>query len=267
MNEVGFNGEFEKLKLRHGALKERVANEIEMYTHLITTKGPNIEAKYMMLVGQLEYQALALDMEARRWKRRFALRQMYINRGEKPDLIAIESLLDEEFAEWKEKLAALAVKLDGSKLQFDATKLSESDTNAIRCDYLNAVKKLHPDLNKDLSEAAKSLWNQIQKAYAAKDWHQLRFLVSLVDEVVAGTAQFAATPDCLEKLKSACEMLETKSQEVSQQIAELKAKAPFTYEVLLDDPVLLERKRNAIKAKLKEMKTAIEKYERRWNNG
>ncbi len=63
---VGFNGEFERLRLRHGALRERVANEIEMYTHLVTTRGPNIEAKYMMLVGQLECQAMALDMTARR---------------------------------------------------------------------------------------------------------------------------------------------------------------------------------------------------------
>ena len=267
MNEVGFNGEFERQRLRHGALRERVANEIEMYTHLVTTRGPNIEAKYMILVGQLEGQTMALDMTARRWKRRFALRQMYVNRGEKPDLVAIESLLDGEFAEWKEKIAALATKLDGSKVRFDAIKMSESDTNAIRCDYLNAVKKLHPDLNRNLSEAAKNLWDQIQKAYSAKDWSQLKFLVSLVDEVVAGTVEFNATPDGLEELKAACERLEEKSREVSRQIAELKANPPFTYEVLLDNPVLLERKRKALMEKMRTLRSAIEKYERRWNNG
>ena len=266
MNEVGFNGEFEKLKLRHGALKERVANAIEMYTHLVTTKGPNIESRYMMLVGQLECQAMALVMETRRWKRRFALRQMSINKGEKPDLVAIESLLDEEFAEWKEKIAALSTKLEGSKLQFDAAKMSESDTNAIRCDYLNAVKKLHPDLNNDLPEAAKTLWDQIQKAYAAKDWHQLRFLVSIVDEVVAGIAQPAATPDGLEELKTACKVLEAKSREISQQISELKAGVPFTYEALLDDPARLEQKRSTLKKKVQELKSAVKKYEKRWSN-
>ena len=267
MNETGFNGEFESLRLRHEALREQVANQIEMYSHLVETEGPNIEAQYMMLVGQLECQVMRLDMEVRRWKRRFTLRQMYVNRGEKPDPVAIEALLDKEFGAWREKIAALAKKLEGSKLQFDAVKLSDFDTNAIRCEYLKAVKKLHPDLNKNLSDAAVSLWHQIQKAYAAKSWRQLKFLVSLVDEAVAGTAQFADTPEGLAELREACEQMEAKGHEVVGQIAALKATVPFTYEVLLEDPLLLERKQNSLRGKIKDLKAAIGKYEEEWNNG
>ena len=267
MDEVEFDREFENLRLRHEALKEQVANQIEMYTHLVETEGPNIEAQYMMLVGQLECQAMRLDMEVRRWKRRFTLRQMYVNRGEKPDPVAIEALLDKEFGAWREKIAALVKKLEGSKLQFDTVKMSDTDTNAIRCEYLKAVKKLHPDLNKDLSDAAVSLWNQIQKAYAAKSWRQLKFLVSLVDEAVVGTSDFPATPDGLAALREACAQLEAKGREVAERIAALKATVPFTYEVLLEDPLLLERKQNSLRGKIKDLKAAIGKYEEEWNNG
>ena len=267
MNEAGYNREFENLRLRHEALKERVANQIEMYAYLVDTEGPNIEAQYMMLVGQLEYKVMRLDMEVRRWKRRFALRQTYFNRGEKPDPVAIEALLDKEFADWQEEIGGFVAKLEGSKLQFDAAKMSDADTNAIRCEYLKAVKKLHPDLNKHLAEAAKSLWNQIQKAYAAKSWRQLKFLVSLVDEVVAGTSDFAATPDGLAELCEACAQLEAKWREVAGQIAALKATVPFTYAVLLEDPLLLERKQDSLNKKIAELKAAIGKYERTWNNG
>lgn len=267
MSESEFDREFENLRLRHEALKEQVANQIEMYTHLVETEGPNIEAQYMMLVGQLECLAMRLDMEVRRWKRRFTLRQMCLNRGEKPDPVAIEALLDKEFGAWREKIAALVKKLEGSKLQFDAAKMSDADTNAIRCEYLKAVKKLHPDLNKHLTEAAKSLWNQTQKAYAAKNWRQLKFLVSLVDEVVAGTADFSATPDGLAELREACAQLEAKGREVARQIAALKATAPFTYAVLLEDPLLLEGKQDSLNKKIRTLKSAIEKYERTWNNG
>ena len=195
MSEAEFSNEFERLRLRHEALKEQVANQIEMYEHLVDTEGPNIEAQYMMLVGQLECEAMRLDMEVRRWKRRFTLCQTYVNRGEKPDMVAIENSLDDEFAEWREKLASMVEKLGDSKLQFDLVKMSDSDTNTIRCEYLKAVKKLHPDLNPNLSESAKSLWDKIQKAYAEKHWSQLKFLVSLVDEVVAGAQEcFADTP-------------------------------------------------------------------------
>ena len=267
MNDEAFKKEFEMLRLKYEALKEQVANGIEMYTHLVETEGPNIESQYMMLVGQLECQLLQLGMEVKRWKRRFTLHQMYINRGEKPDMVAIEELLDKEFAKWREKIAIFVGKLEDSKLQFDAAKMSDSETNAIRCEYLKAVKQLHPDLNHNLSEAASTLWNQIQKAYAAKNWRQLKFLVSLVDGVLPNATNFDATPDGLEKLREACAQLEAKGREVSEQIAVLKATVPFAYQVLLEDPILLERKQNSLKKKIADMKAAIEKYERMWNNG
>lgn len=74
MNEVGFSDEYNALKLRYAALRERVANQIEMYTHLAEVVGPNIKARYMMLVGQLEHRVYELKTEVNRWKRRFALR-------------------------------------------------------------------------------------------------------------------------------------------------------------------------------------------------
>ena len=267
MNEVGFHEEFTRLRLRYAALKEQVANQIELYAHLAETEGPNIEAQYMMCVGRLECQVMRLKMEVLRWKRRFELRQAYLNRGEKPDIVAIEAQLDLEFAAWREKFESMVSRLNDSKLWFDAAKMSETDTNAIRCEYLKAVKKLHPDLNKDLSEAAVNLWNQIQKAYAEQNWKQLRFLVSLVDEVVAGRESFDETPDGLAELRDECKRLETKSQEVAAQIAELKAHAPFTYLVLLEDPELLERKQKALNRKIEGLKAAIEAYEKEWNNG
>jgi hypothetical protein len=145
--------------------------------------------------------------------------------------------------------------------------MSDTDTNAIRCEYLKAVKKLHTDLNKDLSDAAVSLWNQIQKAYAAKSWRQLKFLVSLVDEAVVGTSDFPATPDGLAALREACAQLEAKGREVAGEITVLKSTEPFTYAVLLEDPLLLERKQDSLNKKIRTLKAAIEKYERTWNNG
>ena len=145
--------------------------------------------------------------------------------------------------------------------------LSAEETNAIRCEYLKAVKKLHPDLNKHLTEAAKSLWNQIQKAYSAKSWRQLKFLVSLVDEVVAGQDTCDETPEGLEKLRAACARLEEKEHEVSRQIAELKATEPFVYLVLLEDEELLKERQEELKARIAELQEVIEKYERMWNNG
>ena len=75
MEDATFNDEFKKCRFRYDALKEQVANGIEMYAHLIDTEGPNIETQYMRLVGQYEIHAMRLEIEVKRWKRRITLRQ------------------------------------------------------------------------------------------------------------------------------------------------------------------------------------------------
>jgi hypothetical protein len=150
---------------------------------------------------------------------------------------------------------------------WDTEKLSSEETSEIRCAYLKAVKKLHPDVNPDLPEAAVKLWNQIQQAKSDKDWKKLKFLVSLVDEVVAGQDAFDETPEGLEKLRAACARLEEKEHEVSRQIAELKAHEPFTYLVLLEDEDLLKQKQDDLKTKIADLEVVVKKYERMWNNG
>ena len=267
MNETEPNKEFAKLSLRHEALKEQVASQIEMYMHLVSTVGPNLKSRYMMLVGQLECQAAKLETDVRRWKRRFALRQQYLNRGEKPDLVAIEAQLDSEFSDYLAKLAASIMEAKNAALRWNEKKMSDTDTNSIRYAYLKAVKKLHPDLNKELSESAKDLWNQIQAAYHKKDWNHLKFLVSLVDGIAAGVPGFAETPDGIKAMREACDQLEAKSREIAKQIADLKANPPFSHETLLADPEKLEHKQNGIKEKIATLKAAVKKYERRWNDG
>lgn len=267
MNEIGFSNEFRDLLLRHAALKERVANEVEMYMHFVNNVGPNIKARYMMLVGCLECTVRRLEVDVNRWKRRFALRQQYLNRGDKPDMVAIEAQLDTEFAKYVSEIAAYVKELEESKLRCDAEKLSDKEAADIRYDYLKAVKRLHPDINENLPESAKSLWNQIQQAYAANAWQQLKFLVGLVDDVVSGNAAVAASHDGLEAIRAACARLEVVAGDVAKKNADLKAQKPFTYEDLLDDPEALAQRQSALNGRIEELKAAVARYERIWNNG
>ena len=267
MNEIGFSNEFRDLMLRHTALKERVANEVEMYMHFVNNVGPNIKARYMMLVGCLECTVRRLEVDVNRWKRRFALRQQYLNRGDKPDMVAIEAQLDTEFTKYVSEIAAYVKELEESKLRCYAEKLSDKEAADIRYDYLKAVKRLHPDINENLPEPAKSLWNQIQQAYAANDWQQLKFLVGLVDDVVSGNAAVAASHDGLEAIRAACARLEVVVGDVAKKNADLKAKKPFTYEDLLDDPGALAQRQSALNGRIEELKAAVARYERIWNNG
>lgn len=265
-NEVGFSGEFSRLQIQHGLLKERCADAIERLTNMVEVKGPNLKASYMMHVGQYECMVYELQIAVKRWQRRLALVQAAVNAGEEPDLMAIEAKLNEEFAEFIEKVKANVQEIREASCLFHSGFLSEEDVTEVRAAYLDAVKKLHPDLNPDLPPAAADLWNQIQKAYAEQDWGQVRFLAGIVDGVVYGTVTFEASENGLEELRKACESLRRKTAEIETKIAELKLEKPYCYIALLEDEALLAEKQQGLKDTIKKLKARIKTYEEIWNN-
>ena len=267
MNEVGFNNEQTKLKLRYDALKERVANQIELLHMLVTAKGPNIKARYMMFIGRLEYQTYELKVEIRRWKRRLEMRQAALNRGETPNLKKIEATLEREFAEYLDMIAQHAQELKEASERFAAKSLSDEEDTAVRFAYLNAVKKLHPDLNPDLPKSARDLWNEIQSAYDARDWEAVRLLAALVDSVASGEEEFASATDIIAALREACERLEAKGRELAEKVNDVKSSVPFTYEAFLNDEDAVKERQDELKETIAELKSKIKKYEEAWNNG
>ena len=136
-----------------------------------------------------------LQVEFKRWKRRLALRQAVLNRGEEPDLDAIEETLKREFAEYLKEIARHLQELEESSRLFDAKSLSDEEDAAVRSAYLDAVKRLHRDLNPGLPQAARNLWDQIQQAYADHDWAAVLLLAGLAESVASGEADFAASAD------------------------------------------------------------------------
>ena len=266
-SQVGFNREYSGLQLRYNALKEQVANQIEILNNQVNVVGPNIRSRYMMLVGQFEYRIYELDADIARWKRRFTLRQAALNMGEKPDYLAIERQLDEEFAEYLAKIEANVKEIKTASLLYHSRKMGDSDYTDFRVLYLDAVKLLHPDLNPNLPQAAKDLWNEITKAYEARDWAQVKYLAGLAKEVAEGERAFDASADGIAALRGACERLQERSGEIQAEMEELQKHLPFTYDVLLDDEELLEKRREELKEQIREREESVRAYEEEWKNG
>ena len=266
-SQVGFNREYSGLQLRYNALKEQVANQIEILNNQVNVVGPNIRSRYMMLVGQFEYRIYELDADIARWKRRFTLRQAALNMGEKPDYLAIERQLDEEFAEYLAKIEANVKEIKAASLLYHSRKMDDTESVDFRVLYLDAVKLLHPDLNPNLPQAAKDLWNEITKAYEARDWAQVKYLAGLAKEVAEGERAFDASANGIAALRGACERLQERSAEIQAEMEELQKHLPFTYDVLLDDEELLEKRREELKEQIREREESVRAYEEEWKNG
>lgn len=266
-NTVGFSKEFTALQLEYAVLKERCANQIEIYNHMVQVEGPNIKSTYMILVGQFELRVFELKTEISHWKRRFTLKQTVLNAGLKPDYMAIETKLDKEFTEYIAQIRQHLQEIKEASLNFHADRMSEEESTALRVTYLDAVKHLHPDINPGLPQTAIDLWNQVQKAYEEKDWEQVKFLAGLVDGVVSGKKDFSASKNSVEELKSECEKLEAKCAELTEMTKKMRSTPPFTYTVLLEDEEAVEERQSQLKAQISALEVCVKEYEELWNHG
>lgn len=267
MNEVGFNKQFADLKLRYGVLKEVVANKLQRLQTLLHTVGPNIKVRYMMFIGRLEYTVYGLKVELARWKRRLSLRQAAINRGETPDLKAIEAAIREEFAKYMKEIMRMTAELRDAEESYAAAHLSDKEQTEVRYAYLRAVKLLHPDLNHDLPEAARRLWDDIQAAYANHDWDAVVKLAALADAVVGGERDFMSEQDPAAALRAECERLEARGRELDEEAERVQREVPFTYRDILDDREEVARRQNELKMDIAKLKAETRKCEEVWKNG
>lgn len=267
MGSVGFNDVYERLKMRYAVLKEECATLIESYSHLVKVVGPNLRSRYMMVLGQFENRIYELKMEISRWQRRFTMRQMALNRGEKPDYALVESKLDEEFSIYKEKVRQHIAELQEAIWHCSAEKMTERENHELRIAYLNAVKRLHPDINPDLPEGAKTLWSEIQDAYQDGQWEKLRFFCELVDGVAQDGAEIKTPETAVEVLEDRIKGLEPRCVEMHAKIAKLKAGKPFVYERLLEDEEEVKSRQGVLFVQITELENCVKKYGELWEDG
>ena len=261
------DNDYLRAKVAYSMAREHLANEIEMYYHLVDTVGPNLRNSYMTLIGSFEYHLFKLNIDVRRWRRRLELRQKAINAGEQPDLAAIEAQVDAELEKYMEELKAKEIELNEARGRFHCGKMTDSETTELRVAYLDAVKKLHPDLNPDLPEGAKTLWEQILKANKDKNWKQLKFLAGMIDDAIGKKKEYPNTEEGVEMLKAEVVRLKAKYKEVQEEIAALKKEEPFIYEVVLEDSDTVELRQKAIQEDIEKLEAKIAAYEEEWKDG
>lgn len=188
-----------------------------------------------------------------------------LNRGETPNLVAIEATLDAEFQDYLKQIREHQVALKAAAQHAAMDSLGEEETNAIRMNYLKAVKKLHPDLNPDLPSAAAELWHKIQARYADGDWRELAFLVAMVDDVLKGRKSVVAGANSLEDLKQGIVRLELRLRELTARRAELEREEPFCWREFLKDDNEVSVRQTELRRQIERFEGVVGEYETLWN--
>ena len=226
MNETNtmiIHPEIQRLAEENSLLREEVAHLLTEAHDLVHTVKPNLLAIYQTKIGVWELKRFQAQCQAARLKRKVELIQACLNQGRWPDLAAIDAQLEEEFKAWENKIRLECERLAEAEERLQHL-LSDEDDHQLKKLYYALVKKLHPDLNPELTEDQKRLWLRVQEAYEHADIEELRALTVLADRTVLPYSSASS----LERLSKEQNVLEQHVQRLLKEIEKIESQPPLT---------------------------------------
>lgn len=248
--------DFEKLKSEVEKLRTELSMLLLERDELQFVICKNIETKYMLELGSIEYKAYEAQCAALRLKRKIGLIQAKKNRQEKIIISTIEELLDNEFAEYQKKLDEQINKMNDALRRSKADLLSEEDSKELKKLYRAIVKALHPDMNPDSSEAQIELFDHAVTAYKNGDLVTLR----IIHEMVGNSPLSESHKNAMTQLAEEKSRLQGLLKSVTERIDNIKSEYPYTMKELLEDPDKIEHKRQELECILSQYNELISTY-------
>ena len=188
----------------------------------------NIEAKYTLEFGSIEYRAYEAQCTALRLKRKIELIQAKRNRQEPVSIVAIEEILDQEFASYQKQLDERISKMNEA-LQWKELKML----------YRKLVKILHSDMNPERTDAQRELFEHAVTAYKNGDLAILR----MIDAMVGSETLVKQSGDTIEQLNEEKRRLQNLLKKIQESIDQIKTRYPYTMKEILENEEKTEQLR------------------------
>lgn len=261
-NEIILNLEYENLK--NELLKKRT--ELSMLVlqrdELKYVICKNIETKYMLELGSLEYCLYQSECIIMRLKRKVELIQMRINRQEKIDVSAIDKLLDEQFREYQQKLEEKIKKMNEAIERDNGEVLTEQQVKELKKLYRAIVKALHPDLNPNVTKQQIKLFQNAVTAYKNGDLQTLR----IINEMISNNHSEDDNTDNIEKMRNELIRLDRMISSINGDIEKIKSEYPYTMKDILFDKEQLNQRKQELKDNIDQCNELVSFYKTKIQN-
>lgn len=242
---LAMHPEFEQKFKELDLLKAEYANQWNNREVLMNWSKPHLEALYYARIGELQIELLQLQAETYAAKRKLEMMQAAVNRNEEINLPYIELMVELEMQAQLKKIEEEILKLGKAKhllANLDSPKRSAE----LRKIFREMAKELHPDINPDLPEGAKNLWNAATKAYEDGDLESLRALRLLVSDVKNTSEEFTDENGLLTQIN----LLKAGINRLLEEIKNIRAVFPFTFEKQINDDAWVSEQRTALKKEM-----------------
>lgn len=255
-NEIEISPLYNKLVLEIEAIRKEYSILWEEKDRLENQLKPLLLIKFNLELGQTILTYMNAHLYFLKLKRKIELLQTHINQNRQVNMNEIESSLYEEFQEWISQISKLEKDIRVAK-QTTFDFLKPEDSIRLQEIYRKLVRILHPDLNKNITDNQKILWNRVQDAYKNLD---LEGLLNL--EILAGSEEPISEISSLEVLTKKKERLWNQFQILTKSVDEVKKSFPLDLERELDDPEWIKREGGLYQNKTKEIESLLPQYEK-----
>ncbi len=255
--QLHLSKEFIELQEQLQKLRTELIKLIADRDHLLNVVKPNLEARYYAVIGKEQYRLFLLRNDVLRLRRKIELIRASLNRGEEPDPELIEEQLDKELQQWIEELQDLARKIEWAEYRSRLPRLSVEEARELRRLFRELVRKLHPDLNEELPENHKYLWERVLSAYRNGDLEELQTLSLLVSE---RKEDLPPEPSTMEQLAADIKKMGQKIEKVLEDLAKIQEQFPFSLRDKLDDAQWVAEQQKDLERQIEEMEQHRQTY-------
>lgn len=260
MDSLALTPEHAAALQRYQDLLERMPVVEEEKEQLLNHLLPMLNARYLQLVGENKMELLNYQLEAFMLRRKMEMIRAAINRGSPVLLEVIETLVNAEVKEQREKLEQEAQRFQQALMLVVVPALDKKDADELKQLYYRLARLLHPDMNPELTDEQRELWLQVCEAYREGNLERMRGLMVLAESGQPVVA--TAVSSSVEELVRRANYLQMVIDSTLAQIEKIKSNFPYTHMDLFEDPAWVAQQnamiRQAIAAVLIEI-TATQK--------
>lgn len=254
MSNLDLTPEQKQLREKLEQLKQDFSRLFSLKNEMKTYEEPFLTALYTELIGTKQFEFFCKNTELVMLKRKIEYMQVYINRNEKPDAATVNKKIEKDFSEYNKRIEEEAKRITAAKELLSSPILSEEETKQIKETYYAIVKRLHPDINPNISDYEKDLFLKAQIAYDMCNLAELKqiFLaLEIRDEKT--TLNDASIREVIDDLEKKTALLES-------QIEKLNTMFPFIHRENLSNREWIQEEQTKYDLLISEIETETEKY-------